>query len=257
MFDKWDSLTVKKIDVVVYVKAGMGRMVHKDRPSHGFVLNDGDSEKTYVFSDGREMKTAGGDLFYLPKGSSYYVKTKTRGGCYAINFEVEEDFLCEPFSLHFRNSEKLVKIFKTAEKEWRAQSDCRYLTAKKAVYDILLQLIEEGKRRYQTNARYRLIEPAVERIAASFTDPELTVSSLAALCGISEVYFRKLFFMRFGTSPKDYIVSLRIGYAKQLLAYETLSVGQVAEACGYVEPAHFSREFARRVGCAPRDYKET
>ena len=54
MFDKWDSLTVKKIDVVVYVKAGMGRMVHKDRPSHGFVLNAGDSEKTYVFSDGRE-----------------------------------------------------------------------------------------------------------------------------------------------------------------------------------------------------------
>ena len=85
---------------------------------------------------------------------------------------------------------------------------------------------------------------------------ELTVSSLAALCGISEVYFRKLFFVRFGTSPKDYIISLRTGYAKQLLAYEALSVGQVAEACGYVEPAHFSREFARRVGCAPRDYKE-
>ncbi len=257
MFDKWDSLTVKKIDVVVYVKADTGRIVHKDRPSHGFVLNDEDSEKTYVFSDGREMKTAGGDLFYLPKGSSYYVKTKTRGGCYAINFEVEEDFWCEPFSLHFRNSEKLVKIFKTAEKEWRTQSDCRCLTAKKAVYDILLQLVEEGRRKYQTNAQYQLIEPAVERISASFTDPELTVASLAALCGISEVYFRKLFFMRFGTSPKDYIISLRIRYAKQLLAYEALSVGQVAEACGYMDPSHFSREFTCRVGCAPKDYKAT
>ena len=105
MFDKWDSLTVKKIDVVVYVKAGMGRMVHKDRPSHGFVLNDGDSERTYVFSGGREMKTAGGDLFYLPKGSSYYVKTKTRGGCYAINFDA--DIGDAPFSIHMRNAEAL------------------------------------------------------------------------------------------------------------------------------------------------------
>ena len=40
------------------------------------MLNDGDFEKTYVSSDGREMKTAVEDMFYLHKGSAYYVKTK-------------------------------------------------------------------------------------------------------------------------------------------------------------------------------------
>ena len=49
MFDKRDFLAVKKIDVVVYAKKDTGKIVHKDRPSHGFVLNDRDSEKTCVF----------------------------------------------------------------------------------------------------------------------------------------------------------------------------------------------------------------
>lgn len=52
--------------------------MHKDRPSHGFVLNAGDSEKTYVFSDGREMKTAEKEYLLLKKQMVQYVKSILR-----------------------------------------------------------------------------------------------------------------------------------------------------------------------------------
>ena len=255
MFDQWNSLTVNKVVLAVYVVAG--KAVHNDRPTHGFVLNDEGAEKDYFFSDGRIMHTGSGELFYLPKGSSYRVMNCNPGGCTAINFDVEGDFSCEPFSLRFRNNEKLVKTFKNAEKEWRIQSDRRQLVTKKAIYDIMIQLHDEQRRNYQTDAQYRLLEPALKRITADFTSPELTVAELAALCGISEVYFRKLFLSKLGVSPKEYLISLRIGYAKQLLASDSLSVGEVATICGYAEPCHFSREFSKREGCAPADYKKS
>lgn len=257
MFDQWDSVTVTRIAIAVFVKTGTGKIVHEDRPTHGFVLNDSGSDKDYYFSDGRVMKTHSGDLFYLPKGSSYRVKALQNGGCYAINFDVDEPLLCDPFTLHFRNNERLFKSFKAAEKEWRTQSDMRNIVAKKAVYDIMQQIQIERTRSYQTDAQYQLLAPAIERISSAFSGNGVTVAELASLCGISEVYFRKLFLAKFGISPKEHMISLRIGYAKQLLEAADLSVSEVAAACGYAEPSHFSREFSKRVGCSPNDYKRS
>lgn len=255
MFENWDSVTVTEISLALYVQAGVGKAVHENRPTHGFVLNCSEADKVYYFSDGRVLKTRSGELFYLPKGSSYRVKSLQNGDCYAINFDVAEPFSCEPFVLHFRNNEKLFKSFRAAEKEWRMQSDVRHLVAKKAVYDIMLQIQNEQTRRYQTDAQYCGLTPALERISSDFTENGLSVAELSALCGISEVYFRKLFFARFGVSPKEYIISLRMGYAKQLLEAAELSVGEVAMLCGYAEASHFSREFSAREGCSPSEYR--
>lgn len=255
MLDNWDGVTVTHVALAAYVKAGGGKAVHDDRPYHGFVFNDSDSDKDYYFSDGQVMGTHSGDLFYLPKGSSYRVKSLQSGGCYAINFDVAEPLVCEPFALRFRNNEKLLKSFKEATRAWRAQSDTRNLVAKKAIYDIMLQIQNEGARSYQTDEQYRLLAPALERISSDFAENGVTVAELAALCGISEVYFRKLFLSKFGVSPKEHMISLRMGYAKQLLESADLSVSEVAQACGYAEPSHFSREFSKRTGCSPADYR--
>lgn len=254
MRDNWDGVTVTHVALAVYVKAGGGKAVHDDRPYHGFVFNDSDSDKDYYFSDGQVMRTHSGDLFYLPKGLSYRVKSLQSGGCYAINFDVAEPLVCEPFALHFRNSEKLLKSFKEATRAWRSQSDTRNLVAKKAIYDIMLQIQNEGARSYQTDEQYGLLTPAIERMSAAFVENGITVAELASLCGISEVYFRKLFLSKFGVSPKEHMISLRMSYAKQLLASADLSVSEVAAACGYAEPSHFSREFSRRIGCSPSEY---
>ena len=90
---------------------------------------------------------------------------------------------------------------------------------------------------------------------ADFTQNGLTVAQLAAHCGISEVYFRRIFLNKFGVSPKEYMINLRINYAKQLLQSGQCSVAQTAELCGYFETSHFSREFSKRVGMSPKEYK--
>lgn len=251
---EWDSIVITRIALAVYVAPNSKKHIHKDRPLHGLVLNDEDSIKEYCFSDGRVMRTEGGMLFYLPRGSSYYVRTVRAGGCYAINFDADIDD--EPFSVELRNREALHKSFKTACAEWHSHAPCAQAAAMRALYDAIFCARKEQGREYLPSDRQDRILPAVERMDRSFVDRELTVASLSALCGMSEVYFRKIFFHKFGISPKEYLIRKRMEYAKQLLSSGQFEVFDVAEQCGYAEPCHFSREFKKRVGVSPTEYRE-
>ncbi len=253
MNEQWKNIIITKISVAVYVAPNTGKHIHKDRLYHGLVLNDSDSVKDYVFDDGRVMRTDENALFYLPKGSSYHVETHQIGGCYAINFDSK--ILDKPFSVSFRNAESLFHNFKVACEAWKSKNDQANLLSMRALYDGIYQMQKEQKKQYIPKTQVSLITPAVEKMERAFTQNDLTVCKLATLCGISEVYFRRLFLQIFGISPKEYIIQKRIEYAKTLLSSGDFSVSEVSSLCGYAEPCHFSREFSKRVGISPVQYE--
>ena len=254
---KWERAVISDIVLAVHVSPATKRAVHTNRLSHGFVINPPDSEgRTYYFSDGRELVTRGGDLFYLPEGSSYRAEPHTRFGdncCYAINFEA--NIQDEPFVMTFRNTEPVLKLFKTSAEEWKRQSPFCDVTIRKNLYELLLLIFREVQKKYVSPSTDLLILPAVERIRSEFASNDISVSALSSSCGISEAYFRRIFLNKYGVSPKEYIIELRMNYAKQLLLSGEFPISSVAELCGYTEPTHFSREFSRRVGITPAKFK--
>lgn len=257
-FEKvWENAVISKIALAIYVSPANKRSLHTNRKYHGFVINEPYAERDYIFSDGRVMHTGGGDLFYLPKGSTYSVKTtggKDDNSCYAINFDA--NVTDEPFVLSFRNPDLPLNLFKEAAVVWKNPSPFCALTVRKILYELILIIGKEYERKYTSKKVDKLLLPAVEKINSSFTDNSLDISSLAALSGVSEAYFRRLFTSRYGVSPKDYVINLRINYAKTLLSSGEFSVSKVALLSGYAEPTHFSREFSRRVGISPKNYKK-
>ena len=94
-----------------------------------------------------------------------------------------------------------------------------------------------------------------EYLDENICDTSLRVSALAEMCGISEVYFRRLFSARLGTSPKQYILDIRIQKARQLLSEGGLKISAVAELCGFSGSYHFCRVFRQRMGVTPSDYR--
>jgi AraC-like DNA-binding protein len=197
------------------------------------------------------MRTSGSSLYYLPKGSSYHVKQQN-GGCYAINFDA--DIFDEPFCITLRKSDQLRHNFKAAADSWKNNDSLRIALAMRTVYDSVCNAEKELRKKYLPKTQLSIIAPAVDIINQQFTDNSLSISSLASLCGISEVYFRKLFLNFFGVSPKEYVIQKRIDYAKNLLKSKNFSVSEIASLCGYTEPCHFSREFTKRVGIPPNQY---
>ncbi len=253
MFEGLNDIIISKIALAMYVPAKTGNPVHNNRPFHGLVLNDENSDKNYFFSDGSVLNTKGGELFYLPKGSSYTVEDLTLGGCYAINFDANISGT-KPFSISLRNYDSVLKEFKDAVRKWKQQSDTSHIFIRRCLYDILLEIQSEYKKSYLPDAKLDIIAPALKKISSDFTSPEISVASLAELCSVSEVYFRKIFLHKFGVSPREYIISKRLTYALQLVESGQFQISEIATMCGYSEPCHFSREFKKKFGVSPAKY---
>ncbi|MBE5733009.1 MAG: helix-turn-helix transcriptional regulator [Clostridiales bacterium] len=252
MKNEWTNTIITNISLALHVITN-GVKYHTNRPNHGFVINNETSEKDYHFSDGSVMHTGPNEIFYLPKGSTYSIEEHKKGTCYAINFDANiED---EPFCIKLRNIESLLKSFKKACASWKSQSFLKTTYALRAVYDFIIQAQKELNKDYLSKESLGIIAPAVDIITTDFTNPNLSVSHLASICKISDVYFRKIFLNKFGISPKAYIIQRRIEYAKQLIESRQFSILEVAQSCGYEEQCHFSREFSKHVGLSPQEYK--
>ena len=83
---------------------------------------------------------------------------------------------------------------------------------------------------------------------------EVTIAQIALECGVSERYLRKVFSKFMQCSPLDYINSIRINKAVDLLRNSDLSVKEVCYHCGFKSPQYFSRVFKQHTGSSPRDF---
>ncbi len=253
---KWERAIITDVALAIHVPLTSRRYIHTNRPYHGLIFNDAESERDYCFSDGTVLHTKSQQLFYLPRGSSYKIvddKTVTKNTCYAINFSA--DLSDKPFTVSFRNPEPIEKLFKNAILAWKRQDAFCDVFIRKTLYEIILAAAKEQQKKYSPASTNVLIAPALNMIRSEFTRNDISVSELAKLCGISEAYLRRIFMNKYGVSPKEYIIDMRIAYAKQLLSSEEFSVSTIATMCGYAEPTHFSREFTRRVGVSPSNFK--
>ena len=245
---------VSDITLACYVKPNQGRHKHIDRPSHGLALHLG-GDKDYHFSDGRVVSVSENTVIYLPKGSTYYVKARSSGDCYAINFQISENVCFEPFSVSVRATNDFLHYFKSAKKSWEAKDTGYKMRCKAELYNIIVGLQTEYHTSYVPKSRFSVIEPAVNYINGSYTKELLSISSLAKMCDITPEYFRRIFKERFGNSPISYINDMKISRARELLRSGMYSVSEAAELSGYTDLSHFSREFKKAVGVSPSEYQ--
>ncbi|WBL17860.1 helix-turn-helix transcriptional regulator [Citricoccus sp. NR2] len=79
----------------------------------------------------------------------------------------------------------------------------------------------------------------------------LTVGDLADHVGYSPFHFTRLFRLRTGVTPGQFLTALRIDAAKRLLLHDDDAVIDVAAAVGFDSLSSFSRRFRSVVGVAP------
>jgi len=81
------------------------------------------------------------------------------------------------------------------------------------------------------------------------------VGEVASGVGLSPGHLSRICRAEFGVGPAEVVELLRLGRAAVLLRRSNLSVAQVAEACGFVDPFHFSRRFRLVYAVPPRSYR--
>ena len=83
----------------------------------------------------------------------------------------------------------------------------------------------------------------------------LTTSSLAEMAELSIPQFERRFRRAFGTSPRQYLLRIRIENASKLLIETDQTISQIALTCGFFDHAHFSRSFRRAVDKSPTEFR--
>jgi len=83
----------------------------------------------------------------------------------------------------------------------------------------------------------------------------LRIATLARQMNLSSSRFSHLFRRETGQSPARYLHNLRIDCALTLLCDSTMSIKEVMAAVGFNDPSHFTRDFSRRHGMSPREFR--
>lgn len=83
----------------------------------------------------------------------------------------------------------------------------------------------------------------------------LKVADYAKRLCVSSERLRQACVRSTASSPLALLNARRLLEAKRSLLYTGMSVGLIAEACGFPDPAYFSRFFAQRTGFSPMAYR--
>ena len=84
---------------------------------------------------------------------------------------------------------------------------------------------------------------------------DIDLATLAAQAQLEERTFLRRFQKATGLTTTEYCQRLRVGKARELLQFGTLSTDQVAWEVGYSDPGAFRKVFARIVGLTPTEYR--
>jgi len=96
---------------------------------------------------------------------------------------------------------------------------------------------------------------AQEIILRRFSEPALSVSSIAAEVNMSDSKLSTEFKRVYRVTPLEYITSCRMNRARQLLRTTEMPVKDIALECGYYDISAFNRRFKTYTGMTPNQYK--
>ncbi|MBN2007762.1 response regulator [candidate division KSB1 bacterium] len=102
----------------------------------------------------------------------------------------------------------------------------------------------------------RFLNKALSIIEANMSDPEFGVEEFAREMSLSRVQLYRKIRVITGQTATEFIRSVRLNRAAQLLRQKHDNISQVAYDVGFHSPSYFSKSFFKQFGVYPSDYVE-
>ncbi len=194
--------------------------------------------------DGKNLVAKVGDVMYLPAGKSY-----------RVDYSFSEFIVVHLPNCNYTEAEviqipdrgSIEALFVRLQDAWKTNHSANQ--AKAYVYEILHKLSETS------GASELVSDPELEKCVQYLQDhvceSAMRVDTLCRHSFISRSSLQRYFMRRFGISPKQYILRLRLEKAMDLLMQNDLTIAEVAAACGFDDAKYFSRIFKQSYGISP------
>lgn len=162
-----------------------------------------------------------------------------------INADSESQIFSYDFIPDVKNLTVLIK----------ANHNKNYSTLK--ILEIFLHLFNNHEKNQSGTHKNRDIyfEHAVRYIKTNISRP-IKISEITEFLGITQPYLYKIFVLKCGMSPKQYIENQKFEFAKKLLSDTQIPISDISRSTGFENPLAFSRAFKKSVGISPSKFRE-
>lgn len=99
-----------------------------------------------------------------------------------------------------------------------------------------------------------IVESARQYIHANYEE-KITLEQTAAVCHTSASYLSTVFKAKTGCSFVDYLVSVRMKKARELLEFSGYRIADIAQKVGYEDYTYFCKVFKKENGKTPLEYR--
>lgn len=195
-------------------------------------------------------------VLYLPAETMHFYEKKTaRWRTYWVSFGGNLDFFGKSPSIwNVPDDFDFIRYHGEVLKHSEIPRDS--IKSSTALYGLLVRCREFADT--QNTALRRLsgkMDKAIDWIYNHFTE-NFAISDAAAVIGISEEHFCRMFKKYVGKRPFEYVTDLRIERAKSLIMYGEANVAEIASEVGYSDTSYFIRKFRQKEGVSPGKYRK-
>jgi len=164
---------------------------------------------------------------------------------------------CGCLQLPTHISQRIYRDLQQLEQELSHRHEYTDAAALHLLQDILLCALRYGTPKEPIHGDSEdKVQDLARYIARNYAQP-ITLSDAASMACMESTYFSKRFKALTGFGVQEYMTQTRLQAAEQLLRDTALSVGEIAEQCGFSSANYFGDVFRRWNGLSPTQYRKT
>jgi AraC-like DNA-binding protein len=143
----------------------------------------------------------------------------------------------------------------------RRQAFRWYVSTKTPLFDANDQVVGLAGAMYQVDQPEEMAKhlqemlPVTRYVEEHYTET-ISMAHLARISGMSSTHFNRRFQQLLRMTPTQYVRTLRIQVARQLLTTTTRTLTDIATSIGFTDQSHFTKRFRETTGLTPDAYRQ-
>ncbi len=266
----------------MYSESGEGRLINSRVNISSMEIVEIISGTVTVFIGTEQAEARAGDFLYVPPTLVFRLEAQDGPACVRgmvfdsaileANMQKYESEILYMFDIQSKNKltvfkeghpvyETLAIYMQESYDEYALKDVCYNLPIRANIYLMMTALLRhycgtksEGERLIYHNV-VRL-KPVIEFIDRSFAE-KLYIEMLAEMINVSADYFTKMFKDSIGKTPIDYINSLRVNKAMQLLSETEQPMTDISDSVGFCNTNYFHKIFKQYRDTSPLAYRKS
>ena len=238
-----EGSAIHQINGKRYISAAGDIFFIKSYDRHNFI----DTNKLYLFNIGFKS-----DFF-----EKYKELTKNISGFTSFFIpEKSTDGIKNKIHLNAKELSEITEILKPLSKEYVSKESGCELMVTSYFFQLIISICRiYEKKNHNQSLIYKSYEGTVSYIENNYTE-HITSETLCMIAGVTPNALIDFFRKNFDMTPVEYINSVRINKACELLRDYRYSITYIATETGFMDINYFSRTFKKYIGLTPSSYRQ-